>query len=93
LQFVLANARKPSQHGGMKQIQLQLISDGKKLGTVDLRAIDKLRLHAYAKANRVSLMNMIGIAIRFTTEPEKDSSVDLVCPEEEHFALATEIMM
>jgi hypothetical protein len=71
--------RKPS--GRMKPTQLHIISDGKMIGRLDLRPAMLQNLKAFAKANSLSLPNMIDLAIRFTTNPEKES-VDLECPDE-----------
>ena len=61
---------------------LQMISNGKTLGTFDLQPATLRNLKAFAKTNRVSLIKMIDIAIRFTTDPEKRQTVDLACPDE-----------
>jgi len=62
--------------GRMKPTQLHIISDGKMIGRLDCGRprckISKLS----QKANSLSLSNMIDLAIRFTTNPEKES-VDL----------------
>jgi len=71
--------RKPS--GRMKPTQLHIISEGKMIGRLDLRPTTLQNLKAFAKANSLSLPNMIDLAIRFTTNPEKES-VDLECPDE-----------
>jgi hypothetical protein len=65
----------------MKLIQLHLISNGKTLGTFDLQPATLRNLKASAKRNGVSLTNMIDLAIRFTTDPEKRQTVNLVCPD------------
>jgi len=51
------------------------------IGRLDLRPATLQNLKAFAKANSLSLPNMIDLAIRFTTNPEKES-VDLECPDE-----------
>ncbi len=51
------------------------------LGSLDLRPATLQNLKAFAKANSLSLPNMIDLAIRFTTSPEKEG-VDLQCPDE-----------
>ena len=65
----------------MKPTQLHITSDGKMLGSLDLRPATLQNLKAFAKANSLSLPNMIDLAIRFTTSPEKES-IDLQCPDE-----------
>ena len=65
----------------MKPTQLHIISDGKMIGRLDLRPATLQNLKAFAKANSLSLPNMIDLAIRFATSPEKQS-VDLECPDE-----------
>jgi hypothetical protein len=52
------------------------------LGTLDLQPSTVHNLEAFAKTNRVSLTNMVDRCIRFTTDPEKRQTVDLVCPDE-----------
>jgi hypothetical protein len=61
---------------------LQLISNnGKTLGTLDLQRSTMRNLEAFAKKNKLPLVNMIDLAIRFTTNPEK-RSINLTCPDE-----------
>jgi hypothetical protein len=74
-----------------KPIKLQLISNGKTLGSVDLQPITQLRLQTYAKINKISLMNMIDLAVRFSIAPE-ESDIYLKCPDEADF-LATAAKM
>ena len=62
--------------------QLQLTSNGKTLGTLDLQPTTLRNLKAFAKTNKLSLVNMVDVAIRFTTDPEKRQTVDLTCPAE-----------
>jgi len=61
---------------------LQMISNGKTFGTLDLQPATLHNLKAFAKTNGVSLINMVDLAIRFTTDPEKRQTVDLACPAE-----------
>ena len=63
----------------MNNMQLQLVSDGKTLGSVDLKPDVQLMLRAYAKANEVPLMNMIDLAIRCAIGPGDE--LELQCPE------------
>jgi len=65
----------------MKPIQLHLISGGKMVGTRDLLPSTVRNLEAFAKTNKLSLVNMVDLAIRFTTNPEK-RAVNLTCPDD-----------
>jgi hypothetical protein len=76
---------------GMRPIKLQLTSNGKTLGSVDLQPVTQLRLQTYAKINKISLMNMIDLAVRFSIAPEK-SDIYFKCPDEADF-LATAVKM
>jgi len=51
-------------------MQLHLMSNGKKLGSVDVQPEMELRLRAYGKVNKTSLMGMIDKAIRHAIAPE-----------------------
>jgi hypothetical protein len=68
----------------MKQIQLQLKSNGKTLESVTLHPTLQLRLLAWAKINGgISLSKMIDLALRFTTAPEgREFDITLKAPEE-----------
>ena len=63
----------------MKTMQLELTSNGKTLGSVKLQPATQLRLMAYAKTNKIDLIKMIDLAVRFTTAPE-DYDIRLSCP-------------
>lgn len=63
--------------------QLRLTStEGITIDSIDLSPGVQLRLQAFAKANHVSMIDMINLAIRFTIAPERDP-VALSAPEEE----------
>jgi hypothetical protein len=62
------------------QIQLQLTSKDKTLGILNLAPDTHRRLQAYAKANRVSLTDMVALALRFTLAPDM-SPVDIQSPD------------
>jgi len=67
----------------MKQTVQLLISDGETLESVDLQPAVQRNLHAWAKVNKVTLSEMIKLALDFTTGPERRSiDYDLKCPDE-----------
>jgi hypothetical protein len=67
----------------MKQTVQLLISDGETLESVDLQPAVPRNLHAWAKVNKVTLSEMIKLALDFTTGPERRSiDYDLKCPDE-----------
>jgi macrodomain Ter protein organizer (MatP/YcbG family) len=65
-----------------RPIQL-LISNGETLQSVDLQPAVQRNLQAWAKANKVTLSEMIKLALDFTTRAERRSmDLDLKCPDE-----------
>jgi hypothetical protein len=65
-----------------RPIQL-LISNGGTLQSVDLQSAVQRNLQAWAKANKVTLAEMIKLALDFTTRAERRSmDLDLKCPDE-----------
>jgi hypothetical protein len=76
--------------------QLQLVSNGKTLGSIDLDPVTQLRLLAYAKVNEIDLIEMIDRAVWFTTASETEGDKDEInieCPEEDYIlALAAEMV-
>jgi hypothetical protein len=80
----------------MKSTQLQLVSNGKMVGSIDLDPVTQLRLRAYAKTNQISLIEMIDQAVYSTTasEEERDSDeIEIECPSEAYIlALAAEAL-
>ena len=67
----------------MKQAIQLLISDGETLESVDLQPAVQRNLQVWAEANKISLSEMIKLALDFTTGPERRSiDFDLKCPDE-----------
>jgi len=67
----------------MKQTIQLLISDGETLESVDLQLAVQRNLQVWAKANKVTLSEMIKLALDFTTRSERRSiDFDLKCPDE-----------
>jgi macrodomain Ter protein organizer (MatP/YcbG family) len=65
-----------------RPIQL-LISNGETLQSVDLQPSVHRNLQAWAKANKVTLAEMIELTLDFTTRAERRSTdLDLKCPDE-----------
>ena len=73
------HAKVLERKSGLMKIHL---SNGRAFGTFDLHPATLHNLKAFAKTNRVSLINMVDLAIRFTTDPDKRQTVDLACPAE-----------
>jgi hypothetical protein len=72
--------------------KLQITTNGKTLGSIDLQPVTELRLRAYAERNEISLLDMIDLAIRFAIAPA-ESPVDLGCPDEaDVIALAAKML-
>jgi hypothetical protein len=65
-----------------RPIQL-LISNGEKLESIDLQPAVQRNLQPWAEANKVTLGEMIKLALDFTTGSERRSmDLDLKCPDE-----------
>jgi hypothetical protein len=66
----------------MKPLQLSIMSGGKAVETLPVAPRQFLRLIAFAKTNKRSLIGMIDLAIQYATAPD-DKGPRLQCPEEE----------
>jgi hypothetical protein len=67
----------------MKRTIQLLISDGETLESVDLQPAVQRNLQVWAEANKISLSEMIKLALDFTTGRERRSiDFDLKCPDE-----------
>ena len=77
----------------MEPIQLQLVGNRKTVEKVGIGPVLGLRLLVFAKINKLSLGEMISLALRFTVAPD-GKSPDLKCAEEDEIvAIAAKMLV
>jgi hypothetical protein len=77
----------------MKPLQLQLASEGKTVAKINLSPLQQLRLMAFAKTNRLDMIGMIDLSIRFATAIDGESPALRAPDENEIVAFAAKTFL